>query len=218
MDETTRKTFLLWSETEEYQKRVKESEKIIRSALEEYKRPYVAFSGGKDSTVMLHLVLQQFPSVHVFHYDYGKYMPRSIEREVLENAKELGVRDLEVDTGKNWYKTFFGRIEKGLKRRGYDLVFVGLRKEESCKRKGRIKGRESLGLINECWPLQNWTWKDVWAYVVKHELPYPSIYEKYAKLLGYDRVRFVTFFDKEFEKFGSDNLDGFLLWKERESI
>ena len=215
MNEKTRETFLLWTETEEYKKKVEEAKKIIKNALKTHKKPYVAYSGGKDSTVMLNLILKQKPDILVFHYDYGRYMPRWLEKEVITNAKKIGVQNFLLDSGKNWYKTFFGRIEKDFERKGYDLVFVGIRKEESCKRKARIEEKHFLSKMDECWPLKNWTWKDVWGYIVKNELPYPSVYDKYAELLGYDKVRFVTFFDPEFEKFGGPILDGFIIWKEK---
>ena len=37
-------------------KKENEAKKIIKEALQKCKNPYVAFSGGKDSTAMLHLV------------------------------------------------------------------------------------------------------------------------------------------------------------------
>ncbi len=210
--------FLLWTETSEYKEKIEATKAIIKEALKNHRQSYVAFSGGKDSTTMLHLILQQDPTILVFHYDYGKYMPRKLEKEIIKNAKEMGVKNFYVDSGQNWYRTFFGRIEKNLVKKGYDLVFVGIRKEESYKRRRRIKKGTFLGKIDECWPLKNWTWKDVWGYIVKNNLSYPSVYDKYIELLGYDKARFVTFFDHEFDKFGSSNLDGFLLWKERNSL
>ena len=62
-----------------------------------------------------------------------------------------------------------------------------------------------------CFPLLNLTWKDVWAYIISNNLPYPSIYDRYAEVLGYDKVRLVTFFDNEFEKLGAPYLDGVLM-------
>ena len=40
-------------------------------------------------------------------------------------------------------------------------------------------------------------------------------YDKYVAVLGWDRARFVTFFDKEFEHLGSINVDGVLMWRWR---
>lgn len=214
-----------WAEMEEHKTRVKEAQNTIRQALCECKKPYVAFSGGKDSTCVLHLVLQQCPAVTVFHWDYGPYlMPREIERETLEIARRLGTKELVIETSPQyrsrqdtgiWYKEFFGRVTKDLLEKGHDLVFVGIRKEESVSRRLRIQAGRSLTRIKECWPIQNWSWKDVWAYLLSNNVPYHSVYDKYAPVVGWDKARFVTFFDPEFDKFGSPNLDGILMWRHR---
>ena len=67
----------------------------------------------------------------------------------------------------------------------------------------------------EVHPIYNFTWRDVWAYVFRHNVPVPSIYIRYAKLLGWDRVRLVTFFDREFEKYGAPQIDSVLSWRWR---
>jgi len=209
--------FIKWAKTEEYRYKVKQAKKIIEEVIKEYK-PYIAFSGGKDSTCLLHLVLQFDPDILVWHWDYGKYMPREFEKEIIENVRKIGAKNLRVDTSmaykwkdKVFYKTFFGKIQKELAKE-YDAVFVGLRKEESIHRRERIKVQRSLGIIKEFWPLQDWSWRDVWAYIFSNNLPYHSAYDKYIPLLGWNNTRFATFFDPEFDTFGASNIDGLLLW------
>ena len=91
---------------------------------------------------------------------------------------------------------------------GWEYQFVGLRKEEGCKRSATIREHKRKG---EVYPLEDWRWLDVWAYIVSHGLPYPAVYDRYASLVGYEYARLVTFFDMEFEKYGLPYLDGFLL-------
>jgi 3'-phosphoadenosine 5'-phosphosulfate sulfotransferase (PAPS reductase)/FAD synthetase len=96
------KFFQLWSETEEYQRRILEAQKVIRKALNQYNSPYLSYSGGKDSTVMLYMVLQQKPDLTVWHWDYGNsLMPREIEKEVLENAKKIGAINIIINKREN---------------------------------------------------------------------------------------------------------------------
>jgi len=214
-----------WAKTEEHKAKVEEAKEIIQRALRTHKKPYVAFSGGKDSTCMLHLVLQQKPDVMVYHWDYGKYlMPREFEKEAIEIAYKIGAKNVIIDTSNKytsreatgiWYKDFLGRAAKELWQQGYDLVFVGIRKHESLKRKRRIRKGEKITAIDECWPIKDWTWQDVWAYIFSKNLPYHSVYDKYAPIVGWDKARFVTFFDKEFDYLGSSNIDGVLLWRWR---
>ena len=100
----------------------------------------------------------------------------------------------------------------GIKIDGYNLQFIGLREEESLKRRRKINSKPfRCDRIIECYPLHRLSWKDVWAYIISNDLPYLKIYDVYAKLLGYDKVRFATFFDPEFDKLGASNIDGVII-------
>jgi len=204
--------------------KVEQAKDIIRKALSQYSKPYIAFSGGKDSTCLLHLVLQQKPDITVVHWDFGPYkLPRVIENQILENAKKIGARDIRVYTSDEYQKgrnaskvferNFFSKVIPELASQGYDCAFVGLRKEESCGRENRIDANRSLGLIEEVWPIQDWTWRDVWAYILENNLPYPDTYNIYGPVLGWDRVRLASFFDLDLEGVGTPELDGILMWK-----
>ena len=50
------------------EEKIKETEKIIRQAIKDYKNPGIGFSGGADSEVMLHIAMQikhDFPILFV---------------------------------------------------------------------------------------------------------------------------------------------------------
>jgi len=227
MDEEWRTVFLMRSETDEFRKRLAETQDIIKQAFNEFKKPYVAYSGGKDSLVLLHLVLQYGPYITVFHWDYGPYyIPRKIEARIIQIAREIGAKNIVVKTSRLYEKykrnaqNVLGRVLLGIivpqmAKEGYDACFLGLRAEESIKRKLRTRKFFERGTyMTHVFPLKNWTWLDVWAYIISKNLPYlKEHYDKYAKVLGYNHTRFVTYFDKEFEKFGSSNIDGILNWK-----
>lgn len=225
MEEKQRKTFLLWAKTTEHQDRVQKSLETIKHYVEKGKC-MVAFSGGKDSTAMLHIALQVDPEIEVYHWNHGsQLMPTEIENEIVNNAKLIGAKNLILQGSpllekpnarsnyKVWYLVFWNTLHRERKNRGWEYQFVGLREEEGCKRRAKIKEQPK----GEVYPIADWKWLDVWAYIVSHNLPYSKVYDKYAKLLGYDKARLVTFFDMEFEKFGSPYLDGFLMPKYRSS-
>ena len=211
MDEKWKQTFLDWRKTTQFKKSLQEAENIISEALKKH-RPYLAYSGGKDSLCLVHLVCRQNPHIFVYHHSQGKYMPKEIQREIEDNAVKAGAKNLHVYPPE---RNFWTSILEELKRYGYNAVFVGLRKEESSSRKLRINKKKSLTCFFEYWPLANWTWMDVWAYIVGNNLPYPSVYDKYAKVEGWDRVRFHSFFDPSMDKFGCTNVDGVLNWRYR---
>lgn len=238
MNNAWRETFLIHSRTTEFHKKVYEADEIIACALRKHQKPYVAFSGGKDSTCVLHLVLQQRPDTMVLHWDYGRYyIPRPIHTEIVANAKKIfdmspsgGGKGEEIrlrietsekydQLGKN-ARNVIGTemIEKlipQLIKEGYDAVFVGLRAQESIKRKLRIKAGRALSAIPEIWPVQSWSWLDVWAYIVSNNIPYLSYYDRYGPVVGWDKARFTTLFDPEFDKLGASNVDGVLSWRFR---
>jgi len=212
-------TFILWSETDGYKEKVREAKDIIDKALKRYTNPYVAYSGGKDSLCLLHLVLQEQNDIDVWHWDYGDALiPRSIEREIIKNARQIGAENIVIrkrgnnkharENYKFGYRHFFVSLNKLKKERRWNLGFIGIRKEESLRRK-----REYSHFFDNqnCYPILNFSWKDVWAYIVSNNLPYPSIYDRYAEVLGYDKVRLVTFFDSEFEYLGAPYIDGVLI-------
>lgn len=230
MNERWRAFFLDWSETAEHRAALERARTTIAEALARSQRPYVAYSGGKDSTVLTHLVLQQAPETMVLHWDYGRaFVPEPVFREILANARALGARNLRVETSPLYQKLgrraqnvlgrhYIGRLLPQLAAEGYDLAFVALRAEESLKRRRRIRSQRSLGPILECWPLADWSWRDVWAYIVVQGLPYLSLYVTRAELVGYDRARFTTLFDPEFADVGSESVDNVLHWRWRNDM
>lgn len=227
MRESWRRCFLAHSQTPEYRRALSQAQETIAEALQHHRRPYVAFSGGKDSTCLVHLVLQQAPDTMILHWDYGRaFVPWPIESEILRNARLLGARHLRVETSPLYVRLgrrarnvlgqhCLGRLIPALAREGYDLAFVGLRSEESYKRRRRIRRGVSYGPVEECWPLASWTWLDVWAYIVNNQLPYLSYYDQVGELVGYDRARFTTLFDPEFRHLGTESVDGVLWWRWR---
>ena len=203
MNKYTKKGFLLHSRRKEYKLKVKKSLGIIETALDNY-NCYVSFSGGKDSTVLTHLCLSLNKSVPVWHWDYGDdLMPRPIESEVISNLESLGAINVVVDKRhgdgedtSSGYEQFFGRINENKKCYGWNMGLIGVRREESNRRKHKYKNYFQDG---DCYPLLDWSSDDVWAYIVSNDLPYPVVYDYYSEVLGWDKSRFVTFFDPEFD-------------------
>jgi len=192
-----------------HQARVEEARRIIREALKRHKC-YLAYSGGKDSTAMLHLVAREDPGIFVYHHSQGRYMPREAEEELIEVARAAGARNLHVYPAE---RDFWTDIVHELSEKGFTAVFVGLRKEEGSRRRQRMRTGRNLTPMREFWPLANWTWMDVWAYLVANGVRYHSYYDRYAPLVGWDQARFHAFFDPRMRAFGKDNLDGILSWR-----
>lgn len=210
MKKYTKKGFLLHSRRKEYKSQIRNSLKIINQAFKEHEC-YVSFSGGKDSTVLTHLALSINKDIPVWHWDYGDdLMPRPIEKEVLNNLKYLGATNIIINKrqGKgedtsSGYKQFFNQIKSNKRLYGWDMGLIGVRREESNRRKHKYVNYFQDG---NCYPLLDWSSDDIWTYIVSNDLPYPEVYNYYAEVLGWDKARFVTFFDPEFDSL--NNWDG----------
>ena len=207
-------------------------DKVAEAA--EFTRQYideglVSVSGGKDSMAMLHIITSRVKrNIHVFHWDHGPYLvPREVEQEILENLFKVapyayihiwkyryGWSEKARVEWRPWYSEFFKTLEELTRRLRVRYHLLGVRADESSRReaRGRVVERRSWVEVH---PIYYFTWRDVWAYIFKHNVPVPRVYYKYAKLLGWDRARLVTFFDREFEKYGSTTLDSVLMWRYR---
>ncbi|MEM2272396.1 MAG: phosphoadenosine phosphosulfate reductase family protein [Archaeoglobaceae archaeon] len=210
--EKTREYFIEWYEAGEVEEKVKESAEFVSNYLED---AIVSVSGGKDSMVLLHVIYNRVSKdITIFHWDNGILMPRDVEQEVLHNIRSVAPDARMIikkwNPEKYYYREFFGFLSK----LGAKHHILGIRAEEARRRKarGRVCVRKNWIEVH---PLFYFTWRDVWAYVFKHSVPVPSVYLRYAKLIGWDKVRFATFHDQELERFGNLVLDSFLMWRSK---
>lgn len=182
MDE---RTALLYARTHEFQYLVTKTERFISWALKQVNTPYVACSFGKDSAVMLHLVLKQLPEVQVIFV-------KRIETDLVDNYAEV------IQAWKDQYNinlqsiSYRGWLEenpdgkgiasatKGLE--GYDSFFVGLRSDESVGRRitlhkdGKFFKMKS-GKVRLC-PLAWWNTNQIATYIIHNKLPLLNKYKE----------------------------------------
>lgn len=208
----------LWSRHPTHRRRLDKSVEIIKESFKHCNRPFVAFSAGKDSTVLADLVLDANPKVPLRFLSSGETRLIHDVDKVIEYfvARGADVQEINMDRvfadgweGATWdEQRKAGRRDMELLNDGYDAVFMGLRAEESRNRQISLMNLRTEGLPPYCYkykemrnkmmricPLAEWKHEDVAAYLYARELPVLEWYEDYgiksrttARLTG-DAVR-----------------------------
>lgn len=195
---TFRQTALLRARLDEYKKHLDRAKRVIGAALRQTERPYIAYSSGKDSTVMAHLVWEQSPDVPGVYFDADCAFPESaelIEREaerhtiirwktepLLETFQKHGGPTAHGIGRRTMDSTVYQPLRGLAHRYRFDLSFIGLRAGESKGRFRLIKSRGELFLrkdgVWECLPVGWWTHWDIWAYILSNGVDYNRAYDK----------------------------------------
>ncbi|MEE9513085.1 MAG: phosphoadenylyl-sulfate reductase [Anaerolineales bacterium] len=178
----------------------KASPQLLMSwACSSYEKICVAASFGKDSVVLLHMLLGIKPDIDVIFLSTGFDFDETLRyRDELQERWDLNIIDFEPlisveeqakNHGDELYKTDpvtccgIRKVEpmaRALK--GYDAWIAGLRRDESEYRKdiGVIENG-SLVKIN---PLANWTEDQIWSYIREFDVPYHPLYDDGFRSLG----------------------------------
>ena len=195
-----RELFMGHSQLSGFARRVERANSVIAEWLECSTNPYIAFSTGKDSTVVLDLVWKQDSTVPAVYFDAQCSYPESAEmldtmiadgrpvmrwpteEPFLETLKRMGLDNprLEYETMK---KTVWQPIKSLIAKYQFDGVALGLRGEECYGRRKLYQVRGGLfwqkrDSVWECLPIAQWSYNDVWAYIVSNDLKYCGVYDK----------------------------------------
>lgn len=222
MDALTRAGFLAHATLLVYQRRVEQAREWIREALALCKNPYVAWSvGGKDSSAMLSLVLKETSvEARILVSGETRYLFPEFDGIVewwCNNYQDRLTISL-IETDRVWSgnmsfdeqrKAGRGDILKLLPTEQHDLVFLGLRDEESnvrklANKKGVIRRYAMSRQKNVrgryvCVPLAKFSTMDVAAYIITHQIPIFNVYtecgfdERTTLRLTGDAVRQMAF-------------------------
>lgn len=230
MNDLERRKFRLHADTADYDRRIQQATDWIHATADEFGTPYVSISGGKDSTVLYHLVAQRcgYDSMDVFHFDWGLRNVPGIEAHVRElvdrfggtlvarSSEKVNDPDRFANDEHHGMAGIMGWIRALRDERGWDVGLLGIRAGESPTRRDRYTGTPPShhdGIQPTVAPIHHLTTIDVWAYIVTQDLPYHDIYDEQGALFdGIDsrENRLVTIYDHEFASLGSEAISQFL--------
>ncbi|MEA3229292.1 MAG: phosphoadenosine phosphosulfate reductase family protein [archaeon] len=183
----------------------KEAESFMTDCVKKFRKPVnVAFSGGKDSLVVLDIARKTGNLSEIIFIDTGIEFPETLEY-VKKMQKLTRTKIRCVRSGKNFFdeaeingppakddrwcsKTHKIEPMASYIKLNYPegcITFEGKRKHESQSRSlsGRIENNPFIEGQTSCYPVFHWSSLAIWIYIFYKKLKYNSLYDK-----GFERV------------------------------
>jgi phosphoadenosine phosphosulfate reductase len=163
-------------------------------------QPHVVLSSsfGAQAAVSLHLVTQLWPDIPVVLIDTGYLFPETYRfADELAGRLKLNLKVYRAAESPAWQEARYGReweqgveglerynrrnkvepMQRALRELGARAWITGLRRQQA-------KTRANLGVLGvqsgvvKVQPIIDWTDRDVFQYLKKHDLPYHPLWEK----------------------------------------
>jgi phosphoadenosine phosphosulfate reductase len=191
-----------WSETN---RRLKDAlpNEILRWAVETfYPKLTMATAFGPEGCIILHMLAEIEPKVRVFNLDTGYQFAETLElRARIADRYGIEVELVRPDTTVAEYESLhngplyvkqpdqccFDRKIVPLRRavNGYDAWISSIRADQSAHRaKADVVGWDAKFGLVKINPLLNWTYRDVWAFVVANKVPYNPLHDQGYPSIG----------------------------------
>ncbi len=175
------------------------AEERVASALKTLPGEHIVSSSfGAQSAVMLHLVSQQKPDIPVVLIDTGYLFPETYRFiDDLTAKLDLNLQVYRPESSGAWQEARHGKrwedglpglasynqenkvepMQRAIEELGVGTWFSGLRRVQSLER-AKTPFVENAGDRFKVYPIADWTDKDIYDYLKKHDLPYHPLWEK----------------------------------------
>lgn len=178
------------------------SHKVVRAALDKFHpKIAVAWTGGKDSTVLLHMIRslnQGKVPIPVMFIDTGLHFEETL-KFIERMEKEWGLNLVRVsdkhtlreykNTKSKLKKKELARlmkiraIKKAIRQNRWKALIVGIRWDEHEARSSEVyfSPRKNHMRIH---PILHFTERDIWDYIRKYQVPYNPLYDRGYRSIG----------------------------------
>ncbi|HXO08653.1 MAG TPA: phosphoadenylyl-sulfate reductase [Solirubrobacteraceae bacterium] len=167
------------------------AEEVVAYAVDHFQpRLTTACSFQKEESVLLHMLTQIRPDVHVFTIDTGVLFPETLTTwKAFEDHFGIKFDVLDATSpGEPWTAErccSAAKVEAlALALSDVDAWITGIRREQAPTRGAAPKfERDERRGIYKLNPLADWSEQDVWRYIFKHGLPYHPLHDQgYASI------------------------------------
>jgi phosphoadenosine phosphosulfate reductase len=175
------------------------AEQRVRWALERFQPNIIlSTSFGAQSAVSLHLVTREWPGIPVVLVDTGYLFPETYQfADQLTERLKLNLKVYRPELSPAWREIRYGKLwehgTEGIERYNHihkvepmqrALLELGARGWITGLRRQQSKSRMDLGVLRmqnqvmKIHPIIDWTDRQVYQYLTKHDLPYHPLWEK----------------------------------------
>jgi phosphoadenosine phosphosulfate reductase len=184
--------------------KIKKAQEVIKKAAKLYPagKITVGFTGGKDSTVLLHLIMSvydgkipfrvmfndstdEFPEIYKFVKKIKKLWNLKL-RTIKHNKKSLEKFNKTKDLGEKQKMSWLMKIESinnYIKKYHPKIIMSGIRLDEhEARSKEKFFSKRDTHL--KVHPLLLFTERDIWDYIHRFNVPYVALYDKGYRSLG----------------------------------
>ena len=168
------------------------AEEVLAYALERFHpRLTMACSFQKEESVLVHMLTRLEPSARVFTIDTGVLFAETLETwKRFEERFGVAVEVIDARSpDAPWVASRccgaakVDALERGLS--GVEAWTTGIRREQAPTRAAAEKlqrdERRGIWKVN---PIADWTEKDLWRYIHKHDLPYHPLHDQGYSSIG----------------------------------
>jgi phosphoadenosine phosphosulfate reductase len=167
------------------------AQEVLAYAVEQFHpRLTMACSFQKEESVLVHMITQIEPRARVFTIDTGVLFPETLQTwKRFEDRFTLNVEVIDARSpDEPWTAAHccgaakVDALERALS--DVDAWITGIRREHAPTRADSAKlerdERRGIWKVN---PLADWSEKDLWSYIFKHDLPYNPLHDRgYASI------------------------------------